>query len=79
MKWLNRLNRGAVLTGAILAGIVVYLVLLAAAHRADTPGIKAAAEEYVQAEITWQMLPPAYRKDVPGIPRSEERRVGKEC
>ena len=71
MKWLNRLNRGVVLTGAIVAGIVVYLILLAAAHRADTPAIKAAAEAYVQAEITWQMLPPAYRKDTPDMPDQE--------
>jgi hypothetical protein len=67
MKWINKLNRGAILTGVIVVGIIVYLLVLAAGQRAQTPRIKSVVEGYVQAEMTWQMLPAAARSKTPSI------------
>ncbi len=71
MKWLKKLNRGAILTGFLLLGVVVYLVVLSAGQRAQLPVIRQTVADYVQAELDWQMLPPAYRTDLPDMPAQE--------
>ncbi len=71
MKWFKKLNRGAILTGLLLLGVVVYLVALSAGQRAQLPAVKQVVADYVQAELDWQMLPPAYRTDSPDMPAQE--------
>ena len=71
MNWIKKLNRGAILTGAILLGIIVYLLVLSAGQRAQTPRIQSVVADYVQAELTWQMLPAAARVKAPAMTAQE--------
>jgi hypothetical protein len=71
MKLLRKLNRGAILTFVIVLGVVIYLIVLSAGRQAEIPRIKVAAEQYVQAEIAWQMLPEKYRVEKASMPDAE--------
>jgi hypothetical protein len=67
MKWLNKINRGAILTGFVLTGVVVYLVVLQAVHAMSIPDLEQRCRDYLVDEVRYSMLPEDQRKDVPDM------------
>ncbi|MHB1454914.1 MAG: hypothetical protein ACYCYM_13305 [Saccharofermentanales bacterium] len=71
MKWLSKINRGAILTAFVLLCVIGYLVVLSLIHSAQIPGIEQICEDYLADEIRYSMLPEDQRKDVPDMTETE--------
>lgn len=72
MKFLAKINRGAILTVVALLGVTVYLVVHGIAQGIAESQIRRICEDYVQAEVTYSMLPERYRQEKPDMPASEQ-------
>jgi hypothetical protein len=71
MKWLSKINRGAILTVFVLLCVTVYLVSLSIIHSAQIPGIEQLCRAYLADEVRYSMLPEDQRKDVPDMTDTE--------
>ncbi len=71
MKWISRVNRGAILTGAVVLGVIVYLVVISIVQRASLPEIKQICSAYIAIDVQYSMLPDAERKEAPDITDAE--------
>jgi hypothetical protein len=71
MKFLAKLNRGAVLSIAVLLAVVIYLIALQLSHNAARPEIESICRNYIKTSVDYTMLPQKYRVDKPSIPQSE--------
>lgn len=67
MKWLSKINRGAILTTFVLLCVIGYLVGLSLVHSGQIPGIEQICREYLADEVRYSMLPEDQRKDVPDM------------
>ncbi len=63
----KKINRGLILTFAVVLGVAVYLVGLEAVRSKDKEEIKKVCEAYLQMEVAYHMLPEEYRKEQPDI------------
>ncbi len=71
MKYLSKINRGAILTSIIILGVIIYLVTNSVNQNNEKPRIKQICETYLETQVTYSMLPVKYRVDKPEIPESE--------
>lgn len=71
MKFLAKLNRGAILTVLVLLAVVLYLLTLHFSQAAAVPEIKNTCRNYITTAVKYQMLPQKYRKDKPDMPAGE--------
>ncbi|MHB1485604.1 MAG: hypothetical protein ACYCYI_13230 [Saccharofermentanales bacterium] len=71
MKYLSKINRGAILTAAVILAVITYLVMTSAIQKKEIPEIKKICEDYIQTEVKYNMLPALYRKDDPRMPKAE--------
>ncbi|MHB8963068.1 MAG: hypothetical protein ACYC5K_07915, partial [Saccharofermentanales bacterium] len=67
MKWLSKINRGAILTAVVILCVIVYLVALSIINSAQIPAIEQLCGEYLADEVRYSMLPEGQRKDVPDM------------
>lgn len=74
MKFLAKINRGAILTVVALLGVTVYLVVHGIAQGLAESQIRQICEDYVQAEVAYSMLPERYRQEKPDMPANEQAR-----
>lgn len=65
MKFLSKINRGAILTAGIVLAVILYLIVNAIIQNAQKPAIRQVCEAYLQQEVSYNMLPVEYRKDKP--------------
>ncbi len=63
----KKINRGVLWTVTLIAVVVAYLFWQSAAHRREIPVVQSYVEAYVQAELTWSMLPQSHRVTSPEI------------
>ena len=68
MKFLAKINRGAILTAIVLVGVAVYLVAHGISQGITESRIRQICEDYVQAEVTFSMLPEEFRTEKPDMP-----------
>lgn len=64
----KKINRGFILTLFVLICVIIYLVVMIFVTREDVSEIKRLSEEYIAAELKYNMLPEEYRKQNPEIP-----------
>ena len=57
MKWFQKINRGIILTVAVLLCVVGYLITLEISRNADKPKIEKICTGYIQAVTEYSMLP----------------------
>ncbi|MFA7204769.1 hypothetical protein EOM86_01980 [Candidatus Nomurabacteria bacterium] len=67
MKWFSKINRGAILTAAVLLCVVIYLVVLSITQKASVPELKKICEAYIELDVKYSMLPSEQRKSTPDI------------
>ncbi len=71
MKYLSKINRGAILTAGVVLVVIVYLITNAIIQFNAKPAIKKVCEAYLQQELAYNMLPAEYQKDKPGMSDAE--------
>lgn len=71
MKIIQKLNRGAIVTAVIVLGVIVYLTSMNINNKSQIPEIKKLSEQYLQAEIKYNMLPEKFRTIPPTITKEE--------
>lgn len=71
MKYLSKINRGAIFTAAVILAVIGYLIVNSIIQSREIPAIKQISESYIQAEIKYNMLPAQYRQEDPQIPETE--------
>jgi hypothetical protein len=67
MKFLSKINRGAILTAGVILAVIAYLIVNAVTQSTQKPAIKQVCEAYLQQEVSYNMLPAQFRKDKPGM------------
>jgi hypothetical protein len=70
MKYLSKINRGAILTAVVILGVIGYLITNAILQNNEKPRIKQICDTYIQTEVKYNMLPAAYRIDKPAMSAS---------
>lgn len=73
MKFISKINRGAIVTAAVLIGVVVYLVVLSWTQAAEKVEIEKVCAEYIKTEVGYSMLPTKYRIEKPDMPAAESK------
>ena len=68
MKYLSKINRGAILTAVVVLAVICYLVTTAILQNNEKPRIKQICETYLVQEVAYNMLPTTYRVDKPDMP-----------
>lgn len=68
MKYLSKINRGAILTAVVVLTVICYLVTTGIIQNNEKPRIKQVCETYLQQEVAYNLLPAAYRVDKPDMP-----------
>ncbi|MGL5972929.1 MAG: hypothetical protein ACRCZK_04385 [Oscillospiraceae bacterium] len=63
MKFLNKLNRGAILTAVVLLGVIIYLTSQKIYNDSQVPIIKDIVSKYVETEVRYNMLPEKHREN----------------
>lgn len=71
MRVLSKINRGLILTIAVVAAVVIYLVVVFFMHQSEEPQIKELCSKYLQTSVSYSMLPQQYRSDKPDMSSSE--------
>ncbi len=71
MKFFKKVNRGALLTLLVFLGVVIYLISVEVSHSIEKPKIQEICEKYIQADVSYNMLPEKYRVESPEMPKSE--------
>ncbi len=61
MRVFSKINRGILLTVAVIIAVAIYLVVNYFYQQAQIPEIKDICEKYVSAQVKYSMLPEKYR------------------
>jgi hypothetical protein len=71
LKFFAKLNRGVLLSAAVVIAAAVYLIVLEASHSAAKPEIQRVCRSYTTTVAQYMLLPQKYRLQKPNIPKSE--------
>jgi len=71
MKYLSKINRGAIFTTIVLMIVIGYLITTSIIQQKDIPEIKKICESYIQTDSKFNMLPEQYRVDNPNILKND--------
>ncbi len=71
MKWISKINRGAILTGIIIFGVIVYLIVVFIVQSISIPGISDICTDYIAFDVKYSMLPEANRVEQPDMTEDE--------
>ncbi len=72
MKFIAKINRGAILTAVVLILVAAYLIGLSISQNMAKAEIRQVCGEYVQTEIRYSMIPEQYRSEQPDMPAADQ-------
>lgn len=75
MKFLSRLNRGALLTAAVIIAVAIYLIIVMLSQNAQKPAIMDVCKKYVALEVKYSTLPDKYKTANPDMPKDEKDKL----
>jgi len=67
MRYLSKINRGAILTAGVILIVIGYLITTAIIQNNEKPMIRQVCETYLKQEVAFNMLPLEYRKEKPDM------------
>lgn len=67
MKGLAKINRGLLLTAAVVIAAVAYILIVTAGQNAQKRAIEKVCQDYIETAVTYSMLPAQERQDKPTI------------
>lgn len=71
MKFLQKVNRGLILTLLVLAVVVAYSVSISVSHASEKPEIRNICKKYIATAVDYKMVPEKYRSEKLEMPQGE--------
>lgn len=71
MKLLSKINRGVILTVAVILTIVIYLIATSIYNSSQKPILEDLSKQYIEVYLEYELLPQEHRVQSPDIPENE--------
>lgn len=71
MRYLSKINRGAILTAIVIFAVICYLTADYIIERQEIPRVKQVCDTYLQTQVGYSMLPSEYRISDPKMSEAD--------